>query len=82
MSHSFCQIFIHAVWTVKNREPLLRKEVRVELYSHITKRFKEEGIYLISLGGVEDHVHCLFQLPRDRTAAEIMKLIKADSSKW
>lgn len=81
MAHSYSQIYIHAVWAVKNRESLLIKQIRFALFKHIFKRIKQEGI-IVAFGGVEDHVHCLFILPTSKTVADIIKIIKGESSSW
>jgi len=44
MSHSYSDIWIHAVWATKNREPILQKEWRILLFQYIFRKGKELGI--------------------------------------
>jgi putative transposase len=37
---------------------------------------------LLEIGGVSDHVHLLVRLKADHAIAEMVRLIKANSSKW
>ncbi len=37
---------------------------------------------LIRAGGTADHVHLLFQMPASKSLAEMMRAVKAISSKW
>jgi hypothetical protein len=41
----------------------------------------EKGILLVA-GGIEDHVHLLAKLPRTIGVSDMLRLIKAGSSKW
>lgn len=79
---SFVKIWIHAVWTVKNRKPLLSKDKRQTLFDHIHQNALEKGILIETIGGHNNHVHCLFRLKNDQTIEKIMQLIKGESSFW
>ncbi len=79
---SFVKIWIHLVFATKNRVPLLKKEFRTEVYSHIIENCKKNGIFLQAINGHTDHVHCLISLGKDQTVAKITQLIKGESSFW
>lgn len=53
-----------------------------ELYKYIcgTVNGKNQKVYAI--GGVADHIHILLSLRPDKSLSEIVKVIKANSSKW
>ena len=78
---SYVKIWIHAVWT-HNRKPVLTREVREQLFSHIIINTRDKGIYIDSIGGITDHVHCLFSLDSDLSVAKAMQLIKGESAYW
>ena len=82
MAKSLFQVWIHAVWTVKNRAPVLSKSFRFELFRHIKITAAKKGIYIDIINGVEDHVHCLFMLKPTQTIANVIKEIKGESSHW
>ena len=79
---SFVKIWIHAVWTVKNREPIINLENRKILFDHIHKNALEKDILMEVVGGYNNHVHCLFRLKNDQTIEKVMQLIKGESSFW
>ena len=79
---SFVKIWIHVVWSTKNRKPLLKKEVRHHLFEHIHDNAKAKGIMIDSVGGHIDHVHCLFRLRNDQTVSKVIQLIKGESAFW
>jgi REP element-mobilizing transposase RayT len=75
------RIWIHAVWGVKKREPLMaNKNKRIELFKHIKENAKEKKIYLDFINGEADHVHCLISMACDQNIAQIMKLLKGESA--
>lgn len=79
---SYVKIWIHAVWTVKSREPIISQEHRHILFKHIHKNALEKDIFMEIVGGHHNHAHCLFRLRNDQTIDKTMQLIKGESSFW
>jgi putative transposase len=79
---SFVKIWVHIVFSTKNREPLLKKAIRDKLYEHIKQNCKEKSIFLKEVNGHDDHLHCLVSLGKDQTIAKITQLIKGESAFW
>ena len=79
---SYVKIWIHAVWTVKNRKPILTSEVRQTLFDHILQNAMSKEILMEIVGGHNNHVHCLFRLRNNQTIENMMQLIKGESSFW
>lgn len=79
---SYVKIWIHAVWAVKNRKPILGSEERKILFEHIHKNAFEKDILMELAGGHNNHVHCLFRLRNNQTIENVMQLIKGESSFW
>ncbi|MBW6535814.1 MAG: IS200/IS605 family transposase [Mariniphaga sp.] len=79
---SYVKIWIHAVWTVKNRKPVLTSEIRQEVFEHIHQYTLSKEILMETVGGHNNHVHCLFRLRSNQTIEKVMQLIKGESSFW
>ena len=79
---SFVKIWIHAVWTVKNRHPLLNQDIRQNVFEHIHQNALDKDIYMEKVGGYHNHVHILFRLKNNQTIENVMQLIKGESSYW
>jgi len=79
---SFVKIWVHLVFSTKNREPLLLKEIRKEVYKHIAQNCTEKGIFLEAINGYSDHIHCLISLGKDQSISKVSQLIKGESSHW
>lgn len=78
----FVKVMIHVVWGTKNREPLLTKEIRSQLIDHIRENALSKEIYIDSLDGYTEHLHCLFGLNADMSLSKAMQLIKGESAFW
>ncbi|HEX5171473.1 MAG TPA: IS200/IS605 family transposase [Cyclobacteriaceae bacterium] len=79
---SFVKVMIHAVWGTKNREPFLTHEIRAQVIEHILQNARSKQIYIDSLNGHVEHLHCLFGLNADITLSKAMQLIKGESAFW
>ena len=79
----FIKVYIHFVWSTKNRIPFLAtKEIRQKLWQHIKENAKTKGIFVDFVNGHSDHCHCLVSLGVDQTIQKIVQLIKGESSFW
>lgn len=73
---------IHAVWGTKNREPYLTKEIKPLVLKHIRDNAKEKKIFIDTIDGSMEHLHCLYGLNADMTIAKALQLIKGESAFW
>jgi REP-associated tyrosine transposase len=82
MPQSLAKVYVHAIFSTKNREPLLLDEWREELFCVLGGAANNLGCQSLIVGGVADHVHMLFQLARTITIADAIDKIKSTSSLW
>jgi putative transposase len=80
MPHSFYKIWIHAIWSTKNREMLIHPKIEHTLHQFIKEQFKEQGCPVSIINGMPDHIHCLFLMNYNRSISDIIKQIKGSSS--
>ena len=79
----FVKVYIHFVWSTKNRETYLEtKEIRNKVWFHIKENAVKKGIFIDFVNGYSQHCHCLISLGIDQTISKIMQLIKGESSFW
>ena len=79
---SYVRIWVHLVFSTKNREPLLTAQIRHDVHRHIIINCKEKNIFLQAINGYTEHLHCLISLGREQTIAQVAQLIKGESSFW
>ena len=78
----FVRIWVHLIWSTKNREPMLHKEARPSIFEHIKSNARDKNIYLDTIGGYTEHVHTLISLKADQTISQVAQLLKGESSHW
>lgn len=79
---SFVKVMVHAVWGTKNRHPFLTKEISQKVISHIKENAHKKQIFIDTLNGHTEHLHCLIGLNADITIAKTLQLIKGESAYW
>ncbi|WPR72310.1 IS200/IS605 family transposase [Flavobacterium sp. NG2] len=82
MANTYSQIYIHIVFAVKGRQNLISKNWKDELYKYITGIVTNEGQKLIAINGMPDHVHILIGLKPDKSLSDLVRSIKANSSRF
>src|SRR6266550_6770484 len=83
MPQSLSAVYIHLVFSTKNRQPFLRDlDIRTRLHAQPGGISKTLGCAPILTGGIEDHVHLLARLSRTITQAEWVKELKRVSNIW
>ena len=75
-------VWLHFVWSTKDRKPFLRDEIRSIVFDHIRANARQKGIHIDIINGYLDHLHCLISLKSDQTIETIVRLIKGESSHW
>ena len=76
----YIKVWIHLVWSTKNRFPFLTIEIRQTVFEHIRQNAKAKEIYLDCVNGFTDHIHCLVSLSNEQTISKLLQLIKGESS--
>ena len=82
MPQSLANIYIHLIFSTKNRFPFLAKKVRPDLHSYMTTVLANLNSPAMLINSVDDHVHILFNMSRTVTLAQVVEDIKKSSSKW
>jgi REP element-mobilizing transposase RayT len=83
MSQSLAQVYLHIVFSTKNRQPLLQDPTLLEethkLLGGICNKL---DCPVIRVGGIADHVHILYRFGRTLSIADLIKELKRESSLW
>ena len=83
MSQSLSQIWLHIIFSTRNREPFLpEKQVREKVHGYLAGICKEMKSPALMVGGIEDHVHILCNQSKNLALKDLIQNLKQDSSKW
>jgi len=80
MAHA--NLLTHALFSTKDRQPLIRTEMKTDLYAYTGGILTNLKCRPVLINGPNDHVHLLFVLSASLSLADLMEKLKANSSKW
>jgi len=82
MSHTYAQNVIHVVFSTKDRRKAISKEFQPRIWAYTAGICKKHRIFVHAVGGMEDHIHLLIQVPPILALAKAVLAIKTNSSRW
>ena len=82
MPQSHSHVILHIIFSTKNREPWIDRELRPRLHGYLATIGRDNGSEVYRVGGVADHVHLVATLPRTVTQADLLEELKKHSSRW
>ncbi len=75
-------LFIHVIWIIEGRRPLLKRSLLKVLAAHLLKIGEETSISIMSVDGAEDHLHILLRLHAVQNLLQVMRQLMSSSSDW
>jgi REP element-mobilizing transposase RayT len=82
MGQSLVQNYIHIVFSTKHRQPMIHPPYEAELHAYIGSICKSLDCPVLTVGGYTDLIHLLCMLSKKIALIELVKKVKAHSSKW
>ena len=83
MSQSLSSVYLHIVFSTKDRFPFLSDDiVREEVHAFLGGIAGKRNCPSVLVGGVSDHIHILLQLGRSISLADLVKELKRGSNLW
>lgn len=82
MGRTYTSLNYHLIFSTKYRRKLISPDFRESLYQYIGGIIRDKGGVQLEIGGIEDHVHILVGIPPTIAVSDMLKFIKANSSKW
>jgi putative transposase len=83
MAHSITKIWIHGIFSTKDRMPFIIENLETDLHNHIRdSMINQYHTSVKAINGTRDHLHILFLLDHNHSIQEIFHYIKGESSHW
>jgi REP element-mobilizing transposase RayT len=82
MANTYTQLYFHIVFAVKGRNNLIAVRWKDELYKYITGIISNKNQKLMIINGMPNHVHLLIGTKPNCNLSDLVRDIKANSSKW
>jgi REP-associated tyrosine transposase len=82
MAATLVKVLIHVVFSTKKRVAFIDAALSADLYPYMAGIVRHQRATLLALGGMPDHVHALIRLKADLSLSDMVRALKAVSSKW
>jgi REP element-mobilizing transposase RayT len=82
MAGTYTQLYIHMVFAVRARERVIPCPHKDELHRYITGLLRKKKHVVIAINSMPDHLHLLIGIAADVSIAEIVRDVKANSSRF
>jgi len=82
MPSSYTCLHYHLIFSTKDRRALITGDLPTRLYDYVGGIIAREKGRLLAAGGAADHVHLLVSLSANRALADVLRVVKTNSSKW
>src|SRR5437879_3453324 len=82
MPNSYTSLYYHLVFSTKDRMPLITPDFEDRLHAYVGGIVADKRGRVLASGGMPDHVHFLASLSATIAVADMLRLIKSNSSKW
>lgn len=82
MPQSLAKVYLHLIFSMKNRERVLADEIRSDLHAYMGGILNQLGCAPIEINSEPDHVHLLFLQSRTETISNVVAQVKKSSNDW
>jgi putative transposase len=82
MANTYTQIYLHVVFAVEGRQNLIKPEHNDELQKYITGIVSAQKHKLIAINNMPDHLHLLVGVRPDAALSDLVRDIKANTSRF
>lgn len=79
---TYSQLLYQIVFSTKNRQPILKKENRKELFKYIWGILNNKNCHLYRINGVSDHIHIITHIHPTESVSDIVKVVKISSGNF
>lgn len=82
MGQSLCKIYLHIVFHINTKSPIILDQDLESLHRYIGKMVNTTGSQTLRVGGVPNHIHVVCALGKQENVAHLVEEMKRNSSRW
>jgi putative transposase len=82
MTHNYTYLLTHVVFGTRDRAPIISPDIRKSLFEYMGGIVREIEAVPVTINGMPDHVHLLVSMPPKLAVAVLVRVVKANSSRW
>lgn len=82
MPQSLAKIYVHLIFSTKNRERMVPDDLRPDLHAYLGGVLRDLGCTPVEINTEPDHTHLFFLLSRTVALSDIVRQVKTGTTKW
>jgi putative transposase len=82
MAQTLTSLFVHVVFSTKDRTRQIGPEIEGDLYAYIGGVLRRHECLLMAAGGMPDHIHLLISFSKKMSISDSVRELKRASSAW
>lgn len=82
MPSTHTSLHYHLIFSTKDRVPPIQPNLRTRMHAYLGGVIRGLAGVALDVGGTADHVHLVVGLKPTHTLADVLRVLKGDSSKW
>lgn len=82
MAQTLVSLYVHIVFSTKNRADLITPEIETELFAYIGGVLRKRETVLVAANGTANHVHLLVSMSKKIALSDLVRELKKASSFW
>lgn len=82
MANTYTQMYVHIVFSPKNKQALIGKSWKNELEKYITGIVQNQKHKLLAIGSMPDHIHIFIGYNVNYLIPDLVEEIKTSSNSW
>ncbi|MGD1103364.1 MAG: transposase [Terriglobia bacterium] len=76
MPQSLSKLYIHLIFSTKQRAPLLLRPLRERVHAYLATVLNNLDSPARKVGGMSDHVHILFRMSKNHALGHVVETVK------
>lgn len=82
VANTYSALYYHVVFSTKGREPWITTDIEGRVWAYLAEIANVHGMTALKVGGLEEHIHVLLEIPPPVPVSKAVQLLKGNSSRW
>jgi putative transposase len=82
VANTYSALYYHIVFSTKGREPWIAPDIEARVWGYLAEVANMYGMVALKIGGLEDHIHAVLEIPPTLPVSKAVQLLKGNSSRW
>jgi putative transposase len=81
LANTYSALHYHVVFSTKGREPWITPDIEKHVWAYLAEIADLHGMTALEIGGLDDHVHAVLEIPQTLPVSKAVQALKGNSSR-